>query len=112
MLVLIDFLHELVPGIYMRGVDIYLPFLRRSEEHTSELQSQPNLVCRLLLEKKNTPVLVLSHNSGTIEKEKALALIQQMLGPDAEFREGQWQSIDLVANPRPRLPVVPRTGLG
>src|SRR2546430_12826986 len=32
----------------------------RSEEHTSELQSQSNLVCRLLLEKKkkinNTPV--------------------------------------------------------
>src|SRR2546430_10259927 len=28
---------------------------RRSEEHTSELQSQSNLVCRLLLEKKKTP---------------------------------------------------------
>src|SRR2546430_8664709 len=28
--------------------------LDRSEEHTSELQSQSNLVCRLLLEKKNT----------------------------------------------------------
>src|SRR2546430_10015653 len=26
---------------------------RRSEEHTSELQSQSNLVCRLLLENKN-----------------------------------------------------------
>src|SRR2546430_4201985 len=26
---------------------------QRSEEHTSELQSQSNLVCRLLLEKKN-----------------------------------------------------------
>src|SRR5436305_14542065 len=26
----------------------------RSEEHTSELQSRPQLVCRLLLEKKNT----------------------------------------------------------
>src|SRR5688572_33492389 len=26
--------------------------IRRSEEHTSELQSQSNLVCRLLLEKK------------------------------------------------------------
>src|SRR5436305_14722367 len=26
----------------------------RSEEHTSELQSRPHLVCRLLLEKKNT----------------------------------------------------------
>src|SRR2546430_3195014 len=28
------------------------PACRRSEEHTSELQSQSNLVCRLLLEKK------------------------------------------------------------
>src|SRR5690554_7738459 len=27
-------------------------FLSRSEEHTSELQSRPHLVCRLLLEKK------------------------------------------------------------
>src|SRR5690554_6985117 len=27
--------------------------LSRSEEHTSELQSRPHLVCRLLLEKKN-----------------------------------------------------------
>src|SRR3712207_8552102 len=29
-------------------------FLIRSEEHTSELQSRQYLVCRLLLEKKNT----------------------------------------------------------
>src|SRR2546430_8305160 len=29
----------------------------RSEEHTSELQSQSNLVCRLLLEKKNNDVV-------------------------------------------------------
>src|SRR5205085_10138057 len=29
-------------------------FAERSEEHTSELQSQSNLVCRLLLVKKNT----------------------------------------------------------
>src|SRR2546430_4436079 len=28
----------------------------RSEEHTSELQSQSNLVCRLLLEKKNKEI--------------------------------------------------------
>src|SRR5436305_6380217 len=28
------------------------PAMRRSEEHTSELQSRPHLVCRLLLEKK------------------------------------------------------------
>src|SRR2546430_9906410 len=30
------------------------PRQRRSEEHTSELQSQSNIVCRLLLEKKKT----------------------------------------------------------
>src|SRR2546430_9881470 len=29
---------------------------RRSEEHTSELQSQSNLVCRLLLEKKKKDI--------------------------------------------------------
>src|SRR5256886_7097054 len=32
----------------------------RSEEHTSELQSQSNIVCRLLLEKKNTSNIILS----------------------------------------------------
>src|SRR5437660_7347400 len=30
--------------------------LQRSEEHTSELQSRGHLVCRLLLEKKNTHI--------------------------------------------------------
>src|SRR5688572_31089282 len=34
---------------------VCVPFRIRSEEHTSELQSQSNLVCRLLLEKKKTP---------------------------------------------------------
>src|SRR2546430_8978453 len=32
----------------------------RSEEHTSELQSQSNLVCRLLLEKKKTLLYIVS----------------------------------------------------
>src|SRR2546430_3276255 len=31
---------------------------RRSEEHTSELQSQSNLVCRLLLEKKKKIIIL------------------------------------------------------
>src|SRR5215813_14523668 len=31
---------------------------RRSEEHTSELQSRPHLVCRLLLEKKTTQTTI------------------------------------------------------
>src|SRR5690606_39565429 len=34
--------------------DTPLPIFARSEEHTSELQSRENLVCRLLLEKKKT----------------------------------------------------------
>src|SRR4051812_49563860 len=38
--------------------------LRRSEEHTSELQSHVNLVCRLLLEKKNISMVPL-HASYT-----------------------------------------------
>src|SRR5256885_6744290 len=36
------------------------PVLPRSEEHTSELQSPCNLVCRLLLEKKNTKHTILA----------------------------------------------------
>src|SRR5690554_7182956 len=32
--------------------------LRRSEEHTSELQSRPHLVCRLLLEKKKKQLIL------------------------------------------------------
>src|SRR2546430_11461741 len=48
--------------VFSRGRIFLLPFWlgsmggRRSEEHTSELQSQSNLVCRLLLEKKKTHV--------------------------------------------------------
>src|SRR5688572_2922756 len=38
---LLVLVHDLLPDL-------------RSEEHTSELQSQSNLVCRLLLEKKNS----------------------------------------------------------
>src|SRR2546430_11324564 len=37
---------------YWPGLRPTLPNVARSEEHTSELQSQSNLVCRLLLEKK------------------------------------------------------------
>src|SRR3989442_11310600 len=34
---------------------------RRSEEHTSELQSRPHLVCRLLLEKKKNISSIVLH---------------------------------------------------
>src|SRR5260370_32657305 len=48
----------------------------RSEEHTSELQSHLNLVCRLLLEKKKKdsvsnaePLYALAHNPGCYADE-------------------------------------------
>src|SRR2546427_8384443 len=49
--------HELQPQLHwLASLDRTTMHLRlnctRSEEHTSELQSQSNLVCRLLLEKK------------------------------------------------------------
>src|SRR5688572_32732181 len=52
-----------------------LPVLRhraeRSEEHTSELQSQSNLVCRLLLEKKKKKINKIYYNT---EKNKSYYL--------------------------------------
>src|SRR2546430_14833004 len=42
-------------GYLMRGTLRIKRGDLRSEEHTSELQSQSNLVCRLLLEKKKNP---------------------------------------------------------
>src|SRR2546430_13037953 len=44
-----------------RGPGGQPPGSPRSEEHTSELQSQSNLVCRLLLEKKKNILLEIQH---------------------------------------------------
>src|SRR2546427_9539277 len=41
------------PGLSVT-LNVFAGVVKRSEEHTSELQSQSNLVCRLLLEKKKT----------------------------------------------------------
>src|SRR5256886_1018324 len=43
-----------------------MDYAERSEEHTSELQSQSNLVCRLLLEKKTLPIIKLRKCSSKI----------------------------------------------
>src|SRR5258708_31702451 len=45
------------------------PTQGRSEEHTSELQSPDHLVCRLLLEKKKTPLSKYGENGSVKEKE-------------------------------------------
>src|SRR5690606_3671245 len=55
----------------------------RSEEHTSELQSRENLVCRLLLEKKNTP-----HDAAPIARTRRapLGAGQRVVIPDTTAR--------------------------
>src|SRR2546429_3344381 len=55
------------PLPYMLFLSHQVPVpLRRSEEHTSELQSRLHLVCRLLLEKKkNTINILFTYNSDT-----------------------------------------------
>src|SRR2546428_1922527 len=53
-----SFIHAPTPsGLLWFAVEMYMLFVfgrevERSEEHTSELQSRSDLVCRLLLEKK------------------------------------------------------------
>src|SRR5256886_10067680 len=53
---LLEWMEQHAPGTYAAVVAAGRAggaVAMRSEEHTSELQSQSNLVCRLLLEKKN-----------------------------------------------------------
>src|SRR5579872_7583411 len=54
---------EHVAGRVLAVVDEGLDRARRSEEHTSELQSRPHLVCRLLLEKNKKNVLLVHHTT-------------------------------------------------
>jgi len=49
----------------------------------------------------------------TTDHDHAKSLLRQALGiPDAEFRDGQWEAIDIVANQHRKLLVVERTGWG
>src|SRR5438067_3064411 len=51
----------LVFGLLLIGSSIFMAqFSFRSEEHTSELQSRFDLVCRLLLEKKKEKIKIIS----------------------------------------------------
>src|SRR5438270_1271895 len=55
------------PRAPLRHQLVRAPHLGRSEEHTSELQSQSNLVCRLLLEKKKLQALDELRLDGILE---------------------------------------------
>src|SRR5690554_7279762 len=58
-------------GFKLAQKDVFL----RSEEHTSELQSRPHLVCRLLLEKKKKKIIQKKHEKQ--KKHKTTIQISQ-----------------------------------
>lgn len=45
-------------------------------------------------------------------RERATELLRESLGPDADFRDGQWEAIEALVTRRARLLVVQRTGWG
>src|SRR6266566_10141631 len=68
------------PARWLKSQRTGMSFLpsARSEEHTSELQSPCNLVCRLLLEKKNTKI---SYGTILIKKKKLSTSIKTKTRP-------------------------------
>src|SRR5436305_5216276 len=56
---------------------------RRSEEHTSELQSRPHLVCRLLLEKKK---IIRSTANGTQPTQQMIKRDRPPAGTRIEYQ--------------------------
>src|SRR2546429_1227789 len=58
--------HAHNPGLEAFGFELFVSiYAKRSEEHTSELQSRLHLVCRLLLEKKKN---IINMTSSTIDR--------------------------------------------
>src|SRR5256886_11275848 len=68
------------------AVRFTLRHVQRSEEHTSELQSQSNLVCRLLLEKKKLPLAV----RGTIPEVSRIASSHSAIGSWLRWRSSNY----------------------
>src|SRR5438132_6995383 len=70
------------------------PPVKRSEEHTSELQSHSELVCRLLLEKKNHQSLERPEQSPFFWQDQ-VAVTDRSVGNTGkiERRIGVWQTV-------------------
>src|SRR5256886_8950166 len=79
----------------------YFPI--RSEEHTSELQSQSNLVCRLLLEKKKKYQLHLLHGTEHY-LDPARPNLDTATNPYLNPHHRRQQTTDIYTNPRHRPP--------
>src|SRR5574337_2057874 len=69
-------LHDALPISQLNLTDSSLPkmnwqhYFQRSEEHTSELQSPLNLVCRLLLEKKKKKDKLKQYNTENVNTKR------------------------------------------
>src|SRR5476651_902017 len=63
---------------FAAGSVFAMSFSRRSEEHTSELQSRQYIVCRLLLEKKQIDRLLL-HRSSLVPRHRAVQHLADLL---------------------------------
>src|SRR2546430_4885090 len=82
----------------------------RSEEHTSELQSQSNLVCRLLLEKKKTHNQTLRLVQSAVHTELSYSITGSVvmsgsLGIDCEPRVPGLRPRELRLAPRSASPI-------
>src|SRR2546421_6003044 len=67
----------------------HFPQNKRSEEHTSELQSRSDLVCRLLLEKKKKPAAIqflLNQNKLALQsRSDLLSPVENIAKPDINY---------------------------
>src|SRR2546427_9507197 len=72
---------DVLAGARLVGVDAG----GRSEEHTSELQSQSNLVCRLLLEKKKKKEMYQRCDGHKMQDE--LGVVTSDLPDEADIRQ-------------------------
>src|SRR3989449_10659762 len=77
---------EQMAAIFLRG--IYSARARRSEEHTSELQSRLHLVCRLLLEKKKRDTT--PHISQACTMTSVSLLVRKRSPSSASFALNAW----------------------
>src|SRR2546430_2840941 len=68
----------------------------RSEEHTSELQSQSNLVCRLLLEKKKNQEL--SHGQNSRQVTHRVAVRHHRISLSSRTADQTTDALDLLAS--------------
>src|SRR5215211_4560883 len=68
----------------------------RSEEHTSELQSHSDLVCRLLLEKKKNPKVYLIATFEEKDHEITRITFRQVFETDGDFNKVKVFAVDAI----------------